>query len=226
MKNLLKRIVSLLPRSWKNDLRRRHFARQVRKGRFVTGEEEFPLLEKWVQPGDWVLDIGANVGHYTKRLSEIVGAEGRVIAFEPVPETFRALCANTAYFRHRNLTLLNIGAMDRTYLANMKVPRFKTGLDNYYMATVTDEEPDVRALCVRVDDLGIKEKMSFVKIDVENQELAVLKGMRELILRDRPVLLVEDNNPAVVTYLEDLGYGSRIIGTSHNRIYSPLTSSR
>lgn len=45
-------------------------------------------------PGDWALDIGANVGHYTKRMSDLAGPEGRVIAFEPVPDTFAVLCAN------------------------------------------------------------------------------------------------------------------------------------
>ena len=34
-----------------------------------------------------LLDVGANVGHYTLRLSELVGEHGRVIAVEPVPET-------------------------------------------------------------------------------------------------------------------------------------------
>ena len=44
-----------------------------------------------VSPRDWIVDVGANVGHYTKRLSELVGPKGRVIAFEPILETFSIL---------------------------------------------------------------------------------------------------------------------------------------
>ena len=69
-------------------LKRLYFGRQMKKRKFRTDEKEFDLLERWVTRGDWALDIGANVGHYTARLSEIVGISGRVITFEPVPETF------------------------------------------------------------------------------------------------------------------------------------------
>ena len=43
-------------------------------------------------PGDGFVDVGANVGYYALLASELVGPEGRVVAIEPLPESF-AECA-------------------------------------------------------------------------------------------------------------------------------------
>ena len=53
---------------------------------------------------------------------------------EPVPETFALVLANVLLFRHSNVTLLNIAASDRSGIADMQIPPFETGLNNYYQA--------------------------------------------------------------------------------------------
>jgi 23S rRNA U2552 (ribose-2'-O)-methylase RlmE/FtsJ len=96
--NVLKRLAAALPASWQNDLKRAYFRRQIKKDLFTTSEPEYKNLHAFIAPGDWVIDVGANIGHYTKRLSELVGAGGRVIAVEPVPETFALLSSNVQHF--------------------------------------------------------------------------------------------------------------------------------
>lgn len=98
---MLKRIAARLPNRWLSELKRIHFGRQIAKGTFESSEPEYRLLPDLIAPGDWVIDIGANVGHYTKAFSERVGARGRVIAFEPVPTTFALLAANVQCFPSR-----------------------------------------------------------------------------------------------------------------------------
>src|SRR5689334_11447094 len=110
MSDFLKRTAARLPNRWQQQLKRILFASQIRGGRFYTSEAEYALLSRLVSPGDWVLDIGANVGHYTVRFSELVHREGRVFAFEPVPETFELLAANTALAALNNITLINAAA--------------------------------------------------------------------------------------------------------------------
>jgi FkbM family methyltransferase len=75
-----------------------------------------------VKPGDWVLDVRANVGHYSHRLSDLVGPAGRIFAFEPVRETFELLTANVARFAHANVTLLNVTASDTARTVGMTAP--------------------------------------------------------------------------------------------------------
>jgi ubiquinone/menaquinone biosynthesis C-methylase UbiE len=93
MKRRLKKLAARLPLRWQQELKRRYFANQIRKHSFRAPEPEFEMLSPMVSAGDWVLDVGANIGQYTLRLSELVGESGRVISFEPVPETFELLAA-------------------------------------------------------------------------------------------------------------------------------------
>src|SRR3954452_9474462 len=48
-------------------------------------------LRKLVSPGVLVLDIGANIGAHTLDLARQVGADARVLAFEPTDYAFRKL---------------------------------------------------------------------------------------------------------------------------------------
>src|SRR5258708_21501632 len=51
-------------------------------------------LRRLVSPGSLVLDIGANIGAHTLDLAQLVGPNGRVIAFEPTDYAFRKLGRN------------------------------------------------------------------------------------------------------------------------------------
>jgi FkbM family methyltransferase len=47
-----------------------------------------------IEPGDTVLDVGANIGAFALRAAEATKGKLRILAFEPSPETFMALAAN------------------------------------------------------------------------------------------------------------------------------------
>jgi len=55
---------------------------------------ETDLVRREIQPGDTVLDIGANIGYFTLLFAQLVGAQGRVYAFEPDPTNFHILRRN------------------------------------------------------------------------------------------------------------------------------------
>jgi FkbM family methyltransferase len=216
---VLKRLASHLPLRLQQELKRLHFARRLRNGTFQSEETEFLRLEEWVETGDWVLDLGANVGHYTAKLSKLVGASGRVLAFEPIPETFELLSANVAQLPSRNVTLFNVAASDSACLAGMSVPRFDNNLENYYMAHLTSGIGTSSVLCLAVDALGLPEKIKLAKVDVEGHEFSALKGMEHIIARDRPILIVEGSSEKVEAFLAQYGYESENDEQSPNRVY-------
>lgn len=220
MKRTLKKLSSGLPRRWQQELKRRHFGRQIRNHTSRTDEPEFDLLSSMAQSGAWALDIGANVGHYTVRLSELVGERGRVIAFEPVPETFELLAANVALIPQRNITLINAAASDSTGVCGMEIPQFAdSGLDNYYMAHLSERPSGLNVLRIAVDCLTPPEPIRLVKIDAEGHELPAPRGMARLLERDRPLLIVEDNSSEVRDFLIKFGYSPEKLDGSSNCIF-------
>jgi FkbM family methyltransferase len=216
--NIAKTLAARLPRAIQHELKRVYYRRQIRHGRFVSDEPEFDRLHNFVGPGDWVIDVGANVGWYTKRLSDLVGDEGRVLAIEPVPETFQLLAANAALFRHANVTLLNLAASDRLGLVSMRLPTFETGAPNYFQAAITATGGKHRVLALPLDSIGIDHRVAFVKIDAEGHDPQVLMGMLDLIRRDHPTLIVESARD-VSARLVYLGYRAEHLPGSTNVLF-------
>ena len=217
---LVKRIAATLPPLWQNELKRIHFRRQMRRGTFVTPEPEYAILPTLITAGDWVIDVGANVGHYTKRFSELVGPTGRVIAFEPVPETFALLAANLQVLPKTNVTLINAAVSDKTNLIGMSVPAFDTGLRNFYQAHLSDAaDSDLRVLTLCLNSLDLAHKITLVKIDAEGHEAGVLRGMHQILLRDKPTLIVETCSREIEDSMERIGYTLEKLAGSPNVLF-------
>lgn len=219
---LFKRFVARLPDRWQSELKRIYFGRQIIKGTFETSEPEYKILSQLIKPKDWVIDIGANVGHYTKRLSELVGAHGRVIAFEPVPTTFSLLAANVQLFAHANVTLINAAVSNKLGVVGMAIPRFSTGMANYYEAHLSSAADSAfTVLTLSIDSLCISERISLVKIDAEGHESFVLGGMQRLLSEHHPVLIVETGSKEVIANLSALGYVPEKLQNSPNVLFKP-----
>jgi FkbM family methyltransferase len=205
---LLKRLASHLPFSARQTLRAWKYRLQAAFGRFRSDEPEFHQLPDLVQVGDWVLDVGANVGQYTLRLSELVGNEGRVIAFEPMVETAEILTAMASHARYRNVTVLNIAVSERAGLLRFGVPTGATGLPNYFQARVSGDG-DRLIPCFALDELPFAHRVALIKIDVEQHEVPVIRGMGKLIERDHPILIIEGHSGIYPEFLAAYGYAMR-----------------
>ncbi len=214
-----KQIAARMPHRWQQEAKRHLFRWRIARNQYSADEPEVRLLDGLIEPGDWVLDVGANVGHYTMRLSELVGPSGRVLAFEPVPDSFELLSAAACLSRFSNITLFNAAASDNTSLASMSIPRGPSGLLNYYRAQLGIGPADVRTLCIPIDSLQLEARVTLVKIDAEGHEMSVLRGMTRLLERDHPVLLIEDSSQAIPAFLATFGYGMTRQGDSFNCTY-------
>ena len=222
----LKSLASRLPRRAQQELKRARFRRQLLSGTFATSEPEYAHLGEWLAEGDWVVDVGANVGHYTIRLSQLVGNAGRVLAFEPVPDTFELLAANLSFVGAHNVTLFNLALSANTAVMPLFVPQFRSGLANFYCAGLTSTSPwpynaesEFNVFAVELDTLALPQRVSLIKIDVEGHELSALRGMETLLRRDRPRLIVEGANEGICTFLRDLNYESMQLPQSPNRVF-------
>jgi FkbM family methyltransferase len=175
-------------------LESRYWRRRLRRLDYPYEYEE--EIASVVSSGDTVLDVGANVGQYSVLLSRQVGPEGRVLAFEPVPRTFRLLESVVS-----GLQLPNVHAF-RLALADFDGTASIAEVDNHgvpdrglaHLACDRAERsvvaPVARLDSIAEEPLGI-DGCSFVKIDVEGAELLVLRGAEQLLATRRPAILVE-----------------------------------
>jgi len=219
MYKFAKRIVSFLPFSWQQELKRKYYAFNIHKGGFTADEPDYNILEKYISKGDWVIDIGANIGHYTLKFSNLVGATGRVLAVEPVPETFEILTSNVLLFPFKNVSLFNVAASNQPAIIGMEIPFFSSGLKNYYMASITDKKTGLYVYCIPIDALPMCNPVRMIKIDAEGHEYQILLGMKKLLEQDKPYLIIETNSDNVFDYLKELGYVKKRIKDSPNYFF-------
>ncbi len=169
---------------------------------------ELRLIKHLADPAKIGLDVGANLGLYTYFLAR---ACRHVYAFEPNPNPLHTLRTVV----DANVTVLPLALSSVSGEAELIVPRGRRGWSNNGATLASGYAGRSLALKVparRIDDLGIRD-IGIVKIDVEGHELAVLRGARETLARDRPVLLVEneiahvgDKFAQVFDFLADAGY--------------------
>jgi FkbM family methyltransferase len=133
------------------------------------------IIEK-LSPGAVFIDIGAHVGYYTMLASLLVGAEGRVVAFEPTPRTRTELSFNTADLD--NVRVVPMAAWDEPARLTLQDFGQRQSSFNSVMA---------------VDDWLVAHDIvpSFIKIDAESAEYRVLRGLRSTIERYHPILSLE-----------------------------------
>jgi FkbM family methyltransferase len=162
-------------RTIRADLREPVFAGLVRYGCYPHQSGEDRLLRRLLRSGDVVYDIGANVGYTALLFLDCVKPTGRVVAFEPSPRAFRLL--------ERNLTdepmaeAVNLAISDST----ARLDFFETKrLDTSSLLPVTGVRPITVQVETTENVVAGRERPTFVKIDVEGNEPAVIRSMGSL----------------------------------------------
>lgn len=195
-----------------------------------------PIFRRHLGRSSVFVDVGANMGYWSAFAASLVGPEGQVHAFEPVPEFHRSverLCdANPAYGIHAHRMALgampgrldmavvrptaeNFANFDTNIGSSSLLPGF---LDHAAELTETIPVPvttfDAAAAELELD----LDRIGLVKIDVEGYEWACFDGMTTLLEkpgRKVPILceVLTDtarsewlDGPRVVRRLEGLGY--------------------
>jgi FkbM family methyltransferase len=183
-----------------------------RRWRRGPEEVELELLPVLCSTSRLAVDIGANFGMYTARLS---GLSRRCIAFEPIPAFARMLARG---FGSR-VDVHACALSDTKGTAKLRVPDLFTGyatIDpaNALATRAQDLIEEVEVETGRLDQFELAD-VGFIKIDVEGHEEAVLRGSVATLARCRPNLLVEveeRHNPGsvrrIVTWMADQGFAA------------------
>lgn len=148
--------------------------------------------KKLINPGDTVLDIGANIGFHSLYFAELTGKTGKVISFEPIEVNFNAFKANLRLNNFPQISANNIALGNENKAIDIHIDSEQQNPGAFNL--LADGIKNCTIKCEKGDDflknLGV-EKVNFMKIDVEGYEYEVLKGLKNTIAQSRPIINFE-----------------------------------
>lgn len=164
--------------------------------------------------GTDALDIGANIGNHSIAFSEYFET---VYAFEANPTTFSLLKLNSEPYK--NILPFCIGVSSEK--GRFSFVENKNNLGGSKFIKRSDMRLFAPEDLIEVDTIRLDQfdpipdaaRIGFVKIDIEGHELDALKGMQEILVRNKPIIAFEilaaeinDGQCNVSKYLNGLGY--------------------
>jgi FkbM family methyltransferase len=171
------------------------------------------------QNGDVVVDIGAHIGYYTIHAAKSVGPDGLVVSVEPDPRNFELLKKNVEYHNLQNVKLMNcaLSSYEGSALFGLSNnPLFSQLISKDASSEHSRYSVDVTTLDNLCRDLNINQ-INWLKIDVENGALDVLKGGSR-ILRTQANAIIEVPDSATLSMLKDLGFSLHPLTPSESEI--------
>jgi FkbM family methyltransferase len=192
-------------------------------GVYFGGVEYEPATTRYITehlgPGQVFLDIGANSGYFTLLAAERVGASGHVYAFEPNPPVFDALARHVALNEYGDrVRLFDFAA---SYVSSDNLPFFvsqsptNTGLSSLVIDLGASRQHLSASATIVVRTRTIDawlsesavERVTLVKIDVENAEQQVITGMAAALKSGLIERLIVETCPGSTAHQTLLGYG-------------------
>ena len=165
------------------------------------GACELGMLQCLIPPGSTTVDVGANVGDFSRRLSQL-SQGGLVIAVEPQSMPRSVLTMAGFFKKASNILVVPVALGDTHGLTVLSIPIKTKGNVGIGLAHIGDAADfsgrfDVKKELVSLTTLDAvlariqTGPVSFIKIDVEGGELAVLRGAIATIDAYRPAILCE-----------------------------------
>ena len=170
------------------------------------------LFVKLLKYSNIVFDIGASTGIYSL-IAAIYNPSGKVYAFEPLPISFNHLKKNININRLHNVhidsgAVTNYNGDIKLYIPPGVIPLDSSTLPGFRPVS---EMISVRALTIDsfVNENNIP-KIDLIKIDTEGNEYMILKGAKDVLKRDKPMIICEVLKGRTESFLnsilEDMGY--------------------
>jgi|GEM_PF-478783 len=179
---------------------------------------ETDVVRRLCQPGDFVLDIGSNIGWYSVIASKVIGRTGRLVAFEPDPDNFAILSRNIERILDGAQASLHHAAVSDTEgTLKLFLSAGNRGDHRIFDDGTQRDSIEVQTLTLDVLLAGEHRLPDLVKSDTQGSEARILRGAGATLARGwRPVFVIEfwpfglcgsgDDPMKLWKELSDLGY--------------------
>ncbi len=153
-----------------------------------------PNITHWItsslKPGDYFIDVGANIGYYSLLASKLTGDNGKVVAVEAAPWIHALLNKQISLNKLRNVRTVSAAAAEtRGILKVFAGASDNIGSTTTVLSRLSAEKPAAEVPAIPMNEILTEEEISrarIIKIDVEGAELSVLRGLAPILGRLRP----------------------------------------
>ncbi len=163
-----------------------------------------------------MIDIGGNLGYFTKIFSRLVGKTGRVYTVEPIELYRQVLEKNISSLQNVTILPYALGESDGTILmGNPSSDKHRHGLmrvlkkdETQFIAAAEKYEVSMKHPLHLFESLG---KIDYIKCDIEGYEIPVIPLMEPLIAKQLPLMQIEtegENKFLILEMMWKLGYKS------------------
>jgi FkbM family methyltransferase len=184
------------------------------------------FLDAAIRPGSDVIDIGANVGHFSRQFSRRVH-DGRVYAFEPGSFARWVLEKRARLARMNNLHIKPFAASDRCGVSVLYSGTKSSGKFNHTGSSLRAKdswrmrfEEQVRTVTIDqfVRGAGITD-LSLIKIDAEGAERAILDGAAEVLAKFKPIVIAEVRDSLLARFGSSASHLWAVMGRAGYRAF-------
>ena len=155
------------------------------------------FYHKYLKKNDELaFDIGANAGMHTRFLLDIL-SNGKVIAFEPIPELCKKL---------RDIETERLDVVNAVVSSSKKEINFEINTNNFALSRIKpllkkeDDSNQTRASgiydtlvgSIKLDDLRLDKNLSFIKCDAEGYDFLALSTGKNVIQKYKPLIIFEN----------------------------------
>lgn len=177
----------------------------------LSDRRERDLFRQLAKRDMTIVDVGANIGIYTRFLAKLTGERGHVYAFEPSPDNFTRLCDNVSEFN--NLTTVQTAIGDLTGEAALYISEDLNVDHRAYDSG--DGRRKIVVPVIRLDDYFTPgQRIDLMKIDVQGYEYNVLNGARRILKENSEIAIIMEFWP----------YGLRKAGIDPGKLLDLISS--
>ena len=219
-----------------------HYAqwKHPRESKKVMSSELISSYSKYINEGDFCIDIGAHTGDTALPMSAAAGKSGLVLALEPNPYVYHVLEKNARTNTHvGNIkTMLAAATTNKCFIEfeysdsgfcnggrHENISSLKHG--NFYKLEVfgVNLEDELKS-----DFKNYLPKLKFIKVDAEGYDLYVLKSIKNILAEYLPIIKIEifkktdaQYRLELLSFLTNLGYSAYKTKTDFIEIGEKLT---
>jgi len=191
--------------------------------------ETIDFFRRYISPGDFVIDIGANVGDTTVPMALAAGPDGLTLGFDPNPYVFKILERNAALNRDQTRIVplpYAISSREEDLYFVSSEASFSNGGVSPTRESLHGRFVYPEKICaVELESLLERDypewlpKLTFIKVDAEGHDAVILESIADLIDTYRPTIVAElfggdapEGKDRLYRALERVGYELHLVG--------------